>query len=111
MSIPLSQSTHHISIKVSGTVRIPDQAILTWSDAGSGLAPQNPGRRPQAKAELVLESGHSDHRSKVQQGGPIGHITNHSEVKTGEMTSMFLSIDTAALLQLTTHGAGYTIDM
>ena len=42
-----------------------------------------------------------------QQGGPIGHITNHSEVKTGEMTNMFLSIDTAALLQLTTHGAGY----
>ena len=38
-----------------------------------------------------------------QQGGPIGHITNHSgKVKTGEMTNMFHSIDTAALLQLTT---------
>ena len=37
-----------------------------------------------------------------QQGGTIGHITNHSEVKTGEMTNMFHSIDTAALLQLTT---------
>ena len=28
-----------------------------------------------------------------QQGGPIGHITNHSgKVKTGEMTNMFHSI-------------------
>ena len=82
VSIPLSQSTHHISIKVSGTVRIPDQAILTWSDAGSGLAPQNPGRRPQAKAELVLESGHSDHRSKVQRCCVAAGRANRSHHKS-----------------------------
>ena len=42
-----------------------------------------------------------------QQGGPIGHITNHSEVKTGEMTNMFHhsmdSVDTATA----DRGAGY----